>query len=362
MPPLTPTTPDSGRTDLELDDATRRAILADADTLVAEDRWLDAVDLLQRTPAVRDDPTLSRRLVQLRHSAFAHLHGSTPAAMWPPDVPDLFPEPGIPEIDATELAAPLVTSGIRRHGSIIVRNVLDEQDTAPLVEGIDRALDARDRWVSGEVSVDDTAPWFALFEPDDGYQPVNGPRNWISKGGGVWTADSPRMLFDFVDLLRRTPLPAVIEQHLGERPALSVQKSTLRRVPTDLNGADWHQDGAFLDKGAGLRTVNVWLSLSHCGVDAPGLELVPRRIDEILETGTRGAWFDWSVGPELVAEVAAATPPVHPVFAPGDVVLFDEFNLHRTFLDPAMTRPRYAIESWFFAPSKYPPHHAPVVI
>ncbi len=117
-----------------------------------------------------------------------------------------------------------------------------------------------------------------------------------------------------------------------------------------------------MDKGTGLRTVNVWLSLSDCGVEAPGLDLVPRRLDEILQTGTEGAWFDWSVAPDLVAAAAADEVPVRPVFAPGDVALFDEFNLHRTALDPAMTNPRYAIESWFFAPSMYPPHHAPVVI
>lgn len=356
---MAPTTADHTRP--ALDDAARRDITGRVDALLAADRWLDAIDLLQHTPEVRDDPALARRLVQLRHSAFKHLDGSSAPEVWPPDVPDLFEQSGIPEIHVSELTAELVTSGIRHRGAIIVRHVLDEADTIPLVDGIDRALEVRDQWVAGEVSADDTSPWFALFEPDKGYRPVNGPRNWISKGGGVWTTDSPRMLFDFVDLLGRTPLPAVIAEHLGERPALSVQKSTLRRVPVDLGSADWHQDGAFLDKGDGLRTVNVWLSLSHCGVDAPGLELVPRRL-ELQETGTHGAWFDWSVGPDLVTVAAGDTPPVRPVFEPGDVVLFDEMNLHRTALDPGMTRPRYAIESWFFAPSKYPPHHAPVVI
>ncbi len=42
-------------------------------------------------------------------------------------------------------------------------------------------------------------------------------------------------------------------------------------------------------------------------------------------------------------------------------MLFDELFLHRTALDPAMTRTRHAIESWFFAPSAYPEGHVPLV-
>jgi hypothetical protein len=35
--------------------------------------------------------------------------------------------------------------------------------------------------------------------------------------------------------------------------------------------------------------------------------------------------------------------------------------LHCTGVSPDMTLPRYAIECWFFAPSRYPPKHVPIV-
>ncbi len=38
-----------------------------------------------------------------------------------------------------------------------------------------------------------------------------------------------------------------------------------------------------------VRTVNVWITLSPCGLDAPGLDVVPRRIDHLVETGSHGA-------------------------------------------------------------------------
>ena len=94
------------------------------------------------------------------------------------------------------------------------------------------------------------------------------------------------MLFELMELFEDTGIAALIEAYFGERPALSANKCTLRRVPIDTN-TNWHQDGAFL--GRDVRSLNLWLALSPCGVDAPGLDIVPQRFDEILPTGTEGA-------------------------------------------------------------------------
>ena len=37
--------------------------------------------------------------------------------------------------------------------------------------------------------------------------------------------------------------------------------------------------------GTDIRSVNLWMALSHCGDEAPGLDIVPRRLDHIVETG-----------------------------------------------------------------------------
>ena len=51
---------------------------------------------------------------------------------------------------------------------------------------------------------------------------------------------------------------------------------------------------------------------------------------------------------------------LRPIFEAGDAILFDDMNLHRTAVAPEMTHERYAIESWFFAPSHYPDAQIPV--
>jgi hypothetical protein len=64
---------------------------------------------------------------------------------------------------------------------------------------------------------------------------------------------------------------------------------------------------------------------------------------------------------QRAAEVAAGELPImRPRFMPGDALLFDELFLHKTASDPSMRRPRYAVESWFFAPSGFPKDYVPL--
>ncbi|HEY6416306.1 MAG TPA: hypothetical protein VIX41_08715, partial [Acidimicrobiales bacterium] len=74
------------------------------------------------------------------------------------------------------------------------------------------------------------------------------------------------MLFELLEVLDETGIGALVAGYLGERPALSANKCTLRRVPPDAS-TNWHQDGAFL--GRHVTTLNLWLALSPCGTDAP---------------------------------------------------------------------------------------------
>jgi len=104
----------------------------------------------------------------------------------------------------------------------------------------------------------------------------------------------------------------------------------------------------------------VWVALSRCGDVAPGMDLVPRRLDGIAPAGTEGAVFEWSVSQAVAEEAAGEAGIVRPVFEPGDVLLFDELFLHATAATPEMTQPRYAVECWFFGPSAFPEGYAPL--
>lgn len=344
-------------TESRLPMADSRTLLAEADALVADGEILDAVDLLHRANVERPRPDVERRLALLRYQAFDHLAGVSDFSEWPVPVADLdrSESPRIPRIAPADLSAASVRRAIVAHGSAHVPGLLSAPQVRAFVDGIDHVLALR---ASGEHEpLKKQSSWIASLRlPREQAQSL--ARNWVAGDGGMLACDSPKLLDLLFATYEAVGLREVVTEYLGERPALSANKATLRRARLE-GKSDWHQDGAFL--GTGIRALNVWVALTDCGVDAPGMDLVPRRFEEVQETGTGGAIFDWAVGPDVVAQLSADAPVVRPHFRAGDAMLFDDLFLHRTALDPSMTRPRHAIESWFFAPSSYPAGQVPIV-
>ena len=327
-----------------------RAMVADGAILRAIDHVTDANRTLR-------SPELERQIVVWRAAAFAALGPAKPRSDWPPTFADPFPGlPGLPRIEVDALTAEILGGAIQHHGALWVRGLMSPAQADRLRRDIDRTFEARDAFHAG-APAEQTNPWYAQAPMEDALART---RDWVENGGGAWTADSPRLLFDLIELFNDSGVVDVIAGVLGERPALSIGKSTLRRVPHTTN-TDWHQDGAFL--GESVRTVNCWLSLSECGVDAPGLDIVARRLPYVVQSGSHGSHFDWSVGPGMVGMLEEGGAEVlSPVFAAGDALLFDQLMLHRTGVRPGMTKSRWAVESWFFAPSTFPMDQAPIVL
>jgi Phytanoyl-CoA dioxygenase (PhyH) len=315
----------------------------------------DEIEELQRENRAARDRDLDRKLVRLRHRAGVKLlaeAGARPDQPAPADRLLSAASPGsLPDLSPSQLTPELLRAGMLRDGCVLIRGVVDRDEALGLAADIDRAFEERATLQSGGKVAD---PYYEEFDPEAGFSLAE--REWVRDGGGVLAADCPKVMFDLIDVFDRAGLRSVVNEYLGERAAMSMNKSTLRRARPDDGGA-WHQDGAFMGD---VRALNIWLSLSHCGDDAPGLDIVPRRLDHIVPTGTDDAVFDWSVAPAVATEVAGETGTVRPIFEPGDVVLFDELCLHSTALDPSMTKTRYAVESWFFGPSAFPSDYVPL--
>ncbi|MBX3286390.1 MAG: phytanoyl-CoA dioxygenase family protein [Acidimicrobiales bacterium] len=329
-------------------------LLAEADRLAGAGRALEAVDLLHAANVARRDPELEVRLAVLRHQAFGELPTEPGLAEWP-----LTSDPGesahIPMIAPSELTADAVRRAITAHGSAYVPGLIDAETVRAFVEGIDHVLALR-KEMEGRPLEDHESWLVSLPLPQE--QAATLARKWVAGDGGALMCDSPRLLDLVFATYERVGLKRLLTDYLGERPVLSANKGTLRRARVE-GKTDWHQDGNFL--GRDLRALNVWVTLTDCGVDAPTMDLVPKRFDTIVESGTGGAIFDWAVGPDTVAELAADAPPVRPVFKAGDCMLFDDLCLHRTALAPEFVNTRHALESWFFAPSAYPAGQVPLV-
>ena len=348
-------------------------VIRTAEAMVERGEVHPAIEMLTTANRMAQSQALERALVRVRRNGCRHLGVPTPRAGREPVVAGP-PGDGLFEVTPSELDVAALRVGLAQSGCVLVRGLVPAERVDRLVSGIDAALAAHDAAEAGE-TVD--KGWYnpfsmpdrvtqeasvAIATPPDAFQPSRMPerrrRRFIRESGGLWTAYSPRMLYELFETVDESGVGALMTDYLGERPLLSANKCTLRRVPTQDVSGGWHQDGSFL--GDHVGSFNFWLSLSRCGRDAPGLDIVPRRIDRVLTPG-EGAQFSWSLSDEAVLEAADGLPIVRPEFEAGDALLFDHRLVHRTAASREMTRERYAIESWFFAPSAYPGGQLPLV-
>jgi hypothetical protein len=332
---------------------------------VTKNDYRTAIELLTAANRKHRDKHLEQRLVDLRVEGFGSMSWPAPAGDWPPATGGEFRgAEGLPEINASELSVEKLRSGILDAGGLIVRGLMAPELVAVMREAVDNTLAARRDILTG-TAPDNADEWYARSNKVAG-----GPVQFGSLGGekytesgSAWSADSPRAAFEQIEFYKQIGLPQILREYFNEDAVLSVKKWVLRRVkPNNGNKAGWHQDGRFL--GAGIRTVNMWVSLSDCGGDAaaPGMDIVAGPDKTIYETGTHGAVFDWTVGQGLVDKIGETAPVLCPRFYPGDALFFDHYNLHRTGFGDNHSQDRYALESWFFASSRAPMKQGPLVL
>lgn len=328
--------------------------LAAAAGLAAAGRALDAIEDLSQLNRAQRDPRIERRLVELRHAAFAELPTSPGRPTWPASFADPFPgERGLPMTEADRISGDLLGGAITNHGCLHVRRLFDEPSVARFRDQIERGFEARERLADGAAR-EAVAPWFVPFEIGQAKAEGFGRERFVR------AVDAPGALWELVELFIERGVVRAITDYFGERPAMIANKWVLRRSPSGVAGTDFHQDGAFL--GEGIRTIDCWIALSSCGpgTGRPGIDLIPRRFEGVLPSGEASA-FPWSLAERTVRDASAGVALCSPVFDAGDALFFDERLPHRTSVGLELTT-RYAVESWFVAPSSYPAKHVPIVL
>jgi len=316
------------------------------------DELLAEITRLTASNREHRDRETERRLLRLRHAAGIRL-------LEAPDGDGAYPEPDaaalpagpLPDIARADLTPGLLRAGILRDGCLLVRGLVDRADAVAFAREIDRAFAERDAYDAGRPAAPGYYEEFVPAEPFDVTV-----RPWIKQGGGILAADSPKLASRMLELFADAGLPDLVARYVGEAPVLSVHKTTLRKADPSVGGA-WHQDGAFMGDA---RALNLWLSLSRCGDLAPGLDLVPRRLDEIVIE--HESMLDVEHTRAKAREAAGDLEILRPIFEPGDALFFDEMFLHQTGSDASMPNPRFAIESWFFGATGFPGDYAPLAV
>jgi hypothetical protein len=329
--------------------ATSRAALGSNSDGAGSMKEIEQLDGLRAANRRAPDAAIERELLKLRAQAFLRNWQAAPQERLLNGEPD-GAEYGLPIVAASELDVSVLRRALAEYGALHVRGLLDSSRVEFMRNAIDCALAAESKTCADGPS-EETRPW---FEPFDTVYGGDITRNFARVCGSMLSVDSPRGMFYLTEMFSDVGLDQLLSEFFGERPALSVEKTMLRRVATWKESGDWHQDGTFL--GPNIRSVNVWLTLSDCGVDAPSLEIVPKRLHRLLAPTSS------YVTSHAVVEQEFPGARIRPEFKAGDALLFDHFLLHRTWHTVEMTKLRYALESWFFAPSTFPGHYTGLYI
>lgn len=331
--------------------------LQQAKSLTHEGDITTALGHLLSANELMADPALERDIIDQMLQSIEK-QPTAPIAKTVPEVSNpsgtLSKASGIPEVTAEQFCTQVLNDAIAQSGHLIVRGMFANEDTQALRRCIDESMLARFNSTKREPGESD--PWHhqSPYFPGkhDSYD-QNIHKKEYAMTGSLKVADSPRGACKVLEIYRKYKLREVLDEYFGEPTVIATRKWVFRLIQameqkTESIGGGWHQDGQFM--GSDVRAINLWLPLNTCGAgsDSPGLALLPKRLDEIQEFGTRGAQLQWVVGPELVQELAEDAPIIYPHFEAGDALFFDHLSLHRSGHAPGQSQNRYALESWFY--------------
>jgi len=321
------------------------ALLARLRSTQGSDLWLDA---LQEYTRLEKTAEAELNNISSRLELFDNRSGDSVPCQSSDvkgEIKPSFPSEKIPTVSYKCLNYELLVDAMSNHGTLIVKGGLKPSEVAVLKAGV---IDARAARESGIESDDGRKHYSALQSGQN-----QGRSHMIKRS--VYLPEAPAVLTDFLSVLYDGKFKSLVRKYLLGAASFSVEKSVLRIAePDDSDKWDfaWHQDGAFL--GENVRSLNMWVALSDCGVNAPSLDIITNRYHEVLPTGTDRAFDSWALGPELVESEIKKYGYEHLIIEAGDVVLFDHLNVHRTGMLKGMTQERYAIECWFFSEFAFP--------
>ncbi|WP_334161842.1 hypothetical protein [Phenylobacterium sp.] len=277
--------------------------------------------------------------------------------------------------DAAALSVADVATALRERGAVLIRRAFDP---AP-IEALERAAIASSAALARMIGrpVNDMPICFSDPPSDEagglltwsgGAYPAfagalaasgmdrswyyEGPRNYKIR---FWEngASFPNVM---LGLVLRSRLFEIAATYFGDDLVSPYSHNTVRYQAASISDFSYsfHQDGSFHsrhpDEHAGLT---IWTPFTPCGVDAPSLEVCPYRIDRILPPPA-GVAEPYLFIDDSVAREACQDRFWRPVLDRGDVLMFDHFAVHRSAIDPGMSRTRYSADIRLFAKDRLP--------
>jgi len=277
-------------------------------------------------------------------------------------------------LDAAD-GAEVIAAALQECGAVCVRNVLPRSvviyasraaslNTADLKRLLGREVNDlplcfADRWIEGE----EAPPALQGASLESFGDPIShsgmdrswyeqGERNfkrWFWQNGSSFPNIVLKMVVDSI-------LPAIYRRYFGESCISYYQHDTVRYQRPDISHLSYpfHQDGSYHSRDPRQHdSLTTWLPFLDCGVDAPALQLVPHRLDEILPL-PEGKQMPYLFCDEEEVLQRFGARLWAPVMRAGDVLLFDGFTVHRSYITAGMVRERNNADLRVFPKSRPP--------
>lgn len=256
-------------------------------------------------------------------------------------------EPSYPIIEAADLTPERFGALIREHSCLLARGLFDSADVLRLRDAATRTYGVYDRGMAA-IKTGGQPPSDVTVITADGFGKSRAELAEFRRFGSLVLGFCPYAVGVVSTVLSKSPVKACVEAYFGQPIGLSLNSSSVRlsEVSNDVRRV-FHQDGSFLG-GADTETINCWIALDECGVEAPGLEVFPQRLNELLPVGGPGAVTSWEIAESDAYGRMGADKAWFPTFKAGDAFIFDHLHVHRTHLTESMTRDRFAAECWMF--------------
>ena len=259
-----------------------------------------------------------------------------------------------PEFD-TDAEPRLIAKALDLYGCALVRSVLP---AGPLNQMLQRAahnfmrLDSlklrNDSWVN-EVDVG--------FIDENQSKVIVQNKTKMELPMSLWSGAEPGFYWKHIDVyqhsvfrfLETTKLKQVLHCVFGGNFSFSFDASRVRRqsLLAPDNRLRLHQDASSADYGP-QRVIAAWIPLHDCGTLAPGLQVYPRKVTELLPI----AEPHWFIRQDCLGDIGKEL--WHPIFRAGDLLLFDSRTIHGTYMAEGMQDLRISIDVRAHEPKRPP--------
>jgi hypothetical protein len=227
-----------------------------------------------------------------------------------------------------------IAQALKTYGAVVIRKIMP-QDVNEEIYGYLKAHLAKDEAMVAANAVPAAARWYTKYGTKILLELPESQRNRVLRA------------------LNQDQIRAVLERYFDTNELfVEMHRMVFRgmKANIDYRHIPYHQDRGTHSNGVD-GVINCWTPVTPCGGLYPTLEVVPCKNRRLLPVRPRpiipeNEQYDFiHLELEKIKEAFPDAVFWHPDLMPGDILMFSELVVHRTYVEPTMTMERISLEA-----------------